>query len=139
MPRIVQRSLIFLVLLAPSAHYAWRERTMPDFGYLHDDGLFFVSAKSAAAGSYRIESLPEQPAQTKFPPLYTFYLSFIWRLNPRFPDNLPLATCFCWITLGVLIALSWSLYKQERLGEARAWILAGLIAVNPYVILFGTR
>jgi len=85
MPRQLRRWLIMLALLIPSAQFAWRCRHMPEFGYLHDDGLFFVSAKSAAAGSYRIESLPEMPAQTKFPPLYPLYLSLIWHLNPHFP------------------------------------------------------
>jgi hypothetical protein len=68
--RPVRTILIFLLLLLPSAHFVWKNRQMPQFAYLHDDGVLFVSAKSVAADSYRIASLPEAPYQTKFPPLF---------------------------------------------------------------------
>jgi hypothetical protein len=85
--------LVFLVILIPSAQFAWRNRDMPQFGYLHDDSLLFVSAKSLAShGGYRIASLPENPYQIKYPPLFPLLLSLIWRLNPHYPDNLRLAT-----------------------------------------------
>ena len=112
---------------------------MPDFGYLHDDGLFFISAKSLASGAFRIESLPEQSAQTKFPPLYPLYLSLAWRINPHFPENLPVAALLSWIVLAACAALAWTLYYHSKMGEVRAWILTALLAANPYVILFGTR
>ena len=49
---------------------------LPSFGDLHDDSLYYVSAKSLAdGGGYRIESLPGEPAQTKYPPLYPLLLS----------------------------------------------------------------
>src|SRR5579862_104922 len=99
--------LAFAILLIPAARFAWRLREMPDFGYLHDDGLFFVTAKSVAGGSYRIESLPETPAQTKFPPLYPIYLSVIWRINPRFPENLALATWFSFACFAACLGLAW--------------------------------
>src|SRR5581483_216233 len=139
MPRSVWRLLIFIGLLVPSAHYAWQDRTMPDFGYLHDDGLFFVTAKSFASGSFRVESLPEQPAQTKFPPLYPAYLSLVWRIHPQFPQNLATATLLSWLVLAACLVLSWTMYQRYKLGEPRAWILTALLAINPYLILFGTR
>jgi hypothetical protein len=69
---------LLLLIAAPSAIFAWRAMDMPEFGYLHDDGIFYVSAKSLASGiGYRIGSLPEQAFQSKFPPLYpAFYLLF---------------------------------------------------------------
>jgi hypothetical protein len=131
--------LILLILLVPSAQFAWRDQGMPDFGYLHDDGVFFVTAKSAAEGSYRIESLPERAYQTKFPPLYPLYLSVAWRFGPGFPKNLPVATLLNWTVLGALLGFAWTLYRQNGFLEARAWVFVALLALNPYMILFGTR
>ncbi|MGH9611896.1 MAG: hypothetical protein ACRD4P_02325, partial [Bryobacteraceae bacterium] len=68
--------IVFLLLLIPSALYVLRNRDMPEFGRLQDDGLLFVSAKSLADHQgFRILSLPQQPAQTKYPVLYPLYLS----------------------------------------------------------------
>ena len=110
---------------------------MAQFAYLHDDGVLFVTAKSVSEGSYRIESLPENPPQTKFPPLYPLYLSVVWKLNPNFPDNLVLATWMSWLVFAALLGFVSSYAKKTFLGEWRSWILISLIALNPYLILFG--
>src|ERR1700734_355262 len=133
----VRRSLILLLLLIPSAVFAWRSRSMPEFASLHDDGVLFVTAKSVAEGGYRIASLPENPLQTKFPPLYPLYLSAIWRLNPNFPDNFRLATFMSWLVLAVLLGLVSLYYRRSGLGDSRSWLLVALLAVNPYLMLFG--
>jgi hypothetical protein len=112
---------------------------MPEFGYLHDDGLFWVTAKSLAAGSYSIPSLPENPAQTKFPPLYPFYLSILWRINPSFPGNLDLATVMNWAILAILLALAFLLLRSYGFSERNAWWMTAALGLNPYLILFGTR
>ncbi|HEY2842127.1 MAG TPA: glycosyltransferase family 39 protein [Bryobacteraceae bacterium] len=131
-------AFVFLILLIPSAQFAWRNRDMPEFAYLHDDGVLYISGKTLAAGEgFRIASLPEDPSQTKFPPLYPLYLSLIWRLDPRFPQNLLLATLFSWITLAACLALAWRLYRSDGFSEKRTWLVAALLAVNPYMILFG--
>ena len=130
------KPFLLLVLLLPAAKFAWQCRHMPEFGYLHDDALMFVSAKSAAHGGYQIESLPESPAQTKYPPLFPFYLSFIWRLDPHFPDNLELGTWFCFALLPPFLGMAWLYYRRD-LPESRAWLLTALLAVNPYIVLFG--
>ncbi len=137
--------MIFLVLLLPSAQFAWRNRSMPQFGSLHDDGVLFVTAKSVAEGSFRLQSLPEQPLQTKFPPLYPAYLSAIWRVNANFPDNLKLATALSWLALAALLVLSVVYYgihyRANALGQNPGrrgiWLCASLLAINPYLILFG--
>ena len=57
--------------LAPSAYLAWTLRTMPHLGFYHDDSIYWVSGRSLAMGDgYRIQSLPGEPYQTKYPPLY---------------------------------------------------------------------
>jgi len=132
------RWLLFFILLVPAAQFAWRNRDMPKFGLLHDDASLFTSAKSLATGEgYRIPSLPEKPFQTKFPPLYPLYLSAIWKLNPQFPANLPLATLFCSVLLIPYLALAWMFFRRSGSGRNRAFLLLALLAVNPYLIFFG--
>jgi hypothetical protein len=133
--------LIFLVLLIPSAQFAWRNRTMPQFGHPHDDGILFETGKSLAHGELRIASLPENPLQTKYPPLYPLYLSLIWRLNPNFPDNLLLGTAMSWLVLVAFLSLSLAYYSSHALrgspGDRNTWLLVALLAFSPYLILFG--
>jgi hypothetical protein len=138
MPRRLTICFLFAILLIPSAHFAWKNRRMPQFAYLHDDGILFTSARSMTASTYRIASLPDQPLQTKFPPLYPLYLSAIWRLNPHFPDNLALATFSSWLLLAVYLALAWVWYQRNQVPEMRTWLLVALLGVNPYLIWFGS-
>ena len=57
--------------MAPSAYLAWTSRDMPQLGRFHDDGIYWVTAKSLAEGrGLRLESLPGAPAATKYPPMY---------------------------------------------------------------------
>src|SRR5207248_9770976 len=104
---------LFLLALAPSIYLAWQWRTMPHLGFYHDDGIYWVSAKSLAEGhGYRILSLPNQPLQTKYPPLFPALLALVWKVNPAFPANLPLATLFTWLILPVYLWLVRSMLKE---------------------------
>ena len=63
--------------------------SLPAAGIFHDDGIYVVTARALAEGQgYRIISLPESPPQTKYPILFPWLLSLVWRLAPSFPDNL---------------------------------------------------
>jgi hypothetical protein len=131
--------LVFIALLIPSAQFAWRNSDMPDFGRLHDDALMFVSAQSIAQGQgYRIPSLPENPYQTKYPPLFPAYLSLAWMLNPSFPGNLAIATVLIWPWLAIFIVLAWVLYRQDGFSPARALLLTAGLGLSPYMVLFGS-
>ena len=48
MLRKLATAALFIVALAPAAHLAWMLKTMPHLGYYHDDGIYWVSAKSLA-------------------------------------------------------------------------------------------
>jgi hypothetical protein len=139
----LRTALLFLIMLLPSAFYAIKNPGAPEFGKLHDDGILFVSAKSIATGEgFRILSLPEQPAQTKYPVLYPLYLSLVWRINPNFPQNLVLAGWFSWALLVVCLALTWIYWRGERQinnrwSEPRTWVLLGLLSISPYMIRIG--
>lgn len=131
--------VILAFLLVPSAAFLARFDDIPRFGEIHDDSLYFVSAKSLAEGKgYRIQSLPGEPWQTKYPPLYPLLLSVAWRVNPNFPQNLGLAGWLSWLALpAVLVQLAW-VFPKLGFSPGRTWILLALFALNPYVILFST-
>src|SRR5260370_38522848 len=104
---------VFVLALAPSAYLAWTYRPMPHLGYYHDDSFYFVSGKSLAAGDgYRISSLPGEPFQTKYPPLYSALLAIVWQINPSFPSNLPMATLLAWLLLPAFLAMVWLFLRQ---------------------------
>jgi hypothetical protein len=125
-----------LVLVA-SAYFAWKARDMPHLGRFHDAGIYWVCAKSLAQSSgYRILSLPDQPYQTKYPPLYPLLLSVIWRVNPSYPDNLPLATLVSWLMLPLYLILARRIFLDLGLGPVHALVLCVLLALNPYVVLY---
>jgi hypothetical protein len=123
--------------LVPSAYFAWTLRDMPHLGFYHDDSIYWVSARSLATGSgYRIQSLPGEPYQTKYPPLYPALLAGIWKIDPGFPGNLPLATLFSWLCLPLfLAALRWFLVDYE-LGFRERIILLLMAALSPVVVVF---
>ena len=100
--------VVILLALGPSAYLAWTLRSMPHLGFYHDDSIYWVSAESLAKGDgYRIESLPGEPYQTKYPPLYPALLAVVWKLNPHFPANLPAATLLAWLLFPAFLAMVW--------------------------------
>ncbi|MEQ1884019.1 MAG: hypothetical protein ABL967_03095 [Bryobacteraceae bacterium] len=111
---------------------------MPRFGYLHDDGILFGSAFAlATTGEYKVVSLPERPFQTKYPPLYPLYMSAVWRIQPRFPDNLAVATFFNWLLLPVFLTLCWTLYARHGIGGAKRIGIVAFLSANVVLLLFG--
>jgi hypothetical protein len=131
--------LFVLMSLAPSAVFLWQHSDLPRFGDLHDDSIYFVSAKSLAdGGGYRIESLPGEPSQTKYPPLYPLLLSAAWRIDPQFPHNLPIAAWISWLALpAIMLQLLW-LFPRLGITDWRAWMLMTLVALNPYMLVFSS-
>ena len=113
--------VVYVALLAPDR-----------FGDYHDDGIYVSTAKALATGQgYRIISLPYEPAQTKYPPLYSFLLALIWRVYPQFPQNLiwmilisvAATLSFLALTFRYLVKHGYSTYWQ-------ALIVVALAAVN---------
>src|SRR5438128_340737 len=128
---------VFLLVAAcaPSAWLAWTYRDLPRIGELHDDGIYLISAKSLTdGGGYRILSLPDEPAQTKYPPLYPLYLSTLWRWGPEFPAMLPWAMLLQWVFIPLMIGLSAVYFARHGLPTE----LAAMLGFNAYVLAFGT-
>jgi hypothetical protein len=128
---------VFLAALAPSAYLAWTLRTMPHLGFYHDDSIYWVSGRSLAMGEgYRIESLPGQPYQTKYPPLYCALLAGIWKLNPQFPANLPLATLFAWLLLPLFLWALWMLLGEYGFSGRVRYLMILIAALSPVTVVF---
>jgi hypothetical protein len=111
------------------------------FGRMHDDSIYFSTAKALAEGKgYVLISFPGTPPQTKYPILYPWLLSLVWRVNPHFPDNLVdgirLTEIFgCWsLVAGFLL-----LRKLPSINEASALGLTAICAFQPiFLRLSGT-
>lgn len=137
--RRLRVAALWLLALIPSAYCAWIAMDMPYLGQFHDASLYWVSAKSLAQGSgYRILSLPGEPFQTKYPPLYPLALSLIWRAIPRFPDNLPLAALVSWLFLPLYLLLARGVLADLGLGQRHRCVVLVLLALNPYVLVYAT-
>jgi hypothetical protein len=131
-------AVVLALALSPSAALAWRNRTMPHLGIFHDDAIYLIAAKSLALGEgYRIASLPEQPHQTKYPPLFPLWLSLAWRVEPTFPANLPLVAGLCWVMLPFCVAGAWRLLRDAGFSLVEATSIAAWIALNPVAVMFG--
>ncbi len=130
--------LTVLLALLPSAYLAWTFRDMPHLGQYHDDMIYWVTAKSVAQGSgYRILSLPDQPYQTKYPPVYPLLLSTVWRLVPGFPGNLPTAMLVTWLLLPLYAVASRWMLRALGLSGRTAWLVAAALVLSPVTVLLG--
>ena len=128
---------VFVLALAPSAYLAWTYRAMPHLGYYHDDSLYFVSGKSLAAGDgYRISSLPGEPFQTKYPPLYSALLAIVWKIDPSFPSNLPIATLLAWLLLPAYLAMVWLFLRQLGFSWRDQCVLVVVAGLSPIAAVF---
>jgi hypothetical protein len=133
-------AILLLAALTPSGLLAWRFRDMPHVGIFHDDGIYLVSAQSLARnGEYRIASLPGEPYQTKYPPLYPLLLSVAWRLQPSFPANLPLAMLLTWSALPIYLLLSFVLFRELRFGRLASAVVCLIQGWNLHTTLVGIR
>jgi len=109
------------------------------FGLTGDDGIYMSSAKALAEGKgYVMPNLPGSPPATKYPVLYPLVLSFVWRLNPLFPANLPLAIAIS-VAFGVgfLMAAFAMFSSLGGFSRREALILTAYLGLHPLVMFFG--
>lgn len=126
-----------IALCLPTLLFVWNNRDVPHFGVLQDDGMYLIDAKALAEGAgYRILSLPAQPYDTRYPPVYPLYLSLAWRAAPSYPQALTLAVMLSWLCLPIVLLLGYCWCVQQRFTVPIAWLTVGLFALNPYVLFF---
>ena len=109
------------------------------FGLTGDDAIYLSSAKALEEGKgYILPSLPGNPPATKYPIVYPWILSFVWRINPSFPANLPLAILISvGFGIGFLIAAYAMFLTLGGISKAEALILAAYCGLHPLVMLYG--
>lgn len=123
---------IFACIFGAYIHNVERGRPTVFFGRAHDDGIYFSTAKALAEGQgYRLISFPGTPAQMKYPILYPYVLSWVWKLDPNFPDNLKPAirmTEFfgCWSLVAAFLLL-----RKLGISEPAGLFLTALCAFQP--------
>jgi hypothetical protein len=108
------------------------------FGYSEDDSIYFSSAKALAEGKgYVLESFPGTPAATKYPVFYPWILSWVWRWNPSFPDNLRDAIAVT-MAFGILYLIAAFLFLRRLSGisEPEALGLTAFCALHPLFIFY---
>ena len=128
-------SVVIALLLGSAAFWGSNKQAL---GLFHDDGIYTVVAKSIYQGEgYRIISLPGAPPQTKYPFLYSYLLSWIWRLNPNFPQNIVVFKGLNAITLVGIFFLCLTFYRRSfaPLGFG-AVIFSILVCANPIIFTF---
>ena len=115
-----------------------REHPTNYFGLTGDDAVYLSSAKALAEGKgYVLSNLPGAPPATKYPILYSWLLSWVWRVNGSFPANLREATAItvvfglAFITLALV-----SLRRLAGIGNAESLFITAFCALHPRVIFF---
>src|SRR6058998_2439084 len=111
------------------------------FGFYFDDGIYVVTAKALAEDrGYRIISLPEEPYQTKYPPVYPLLLSLVWRLYPRYPANIaPMMVLSALATGLFLLASYWYLVGRGYASRRQALLVLVFTAMNWTVLFFASN
>ncbi|MBY0232650.1 MAG: glycosyltransferase family 39 protein [Gemmataceae bacterium] len=129
---------LFLALVAALAGCA--RAHWPSAGHRHDDGVYLGTARALAEGrGYVLGDLPGTPPQTKYPPLYPALLAGLWKLDPAFPDNLPLLKSFTLLCAAAFVALSHLfLVRFGYLSRAASFGACLLAATAPYFADYAT-
>jgi len=108
------------------------------FGATQDDALYFTSAKALANHQgYILPSVPSGPAARKYPILYPWLLSWVWRLNPSFPSNLKGAVGLT-VAFGVIfLVASFLFFRRLRgSGDLTALALTLFVALHPMILYY---
>jgi hypothetical protein len=99
-------------------------------GIFEDDAMYTILAKSLAEGhGYRFLNLPGAPNATHYPPGYPALLALLWKVYPRFPDNIVLFKFANAALLG-LAAYGTLRFARERLGMGTLGALATTLAAT---------
>ena len=110
------------------------------FGSYHDDSLYVTTAKALASGQgYRIISLPYEPAATKYPPLYPFLLSLVWRISSQFPGNINAMVALTAVGTLMFLAITWLyLVRHAYATNWQALLVVAMTAINWRVVIYAT-
>src|SRR5216683_230669 len=113
---------------------SWKPETF--FRRYSDDALYFSTAQALAQHQgYILPSFPGRPLRPQYPILYPLLLSGVWKLDPKFPENLVWAIR---LTEGfgcvVLLCLFFLLRCIAGLGRIQSLFLTALCAFHPVLL-----
>ena len=128
-------AVVLGLLLGAAAFWGANKQTL---GLFHDDGIYAVVAKAIYQGDgYRIISLPTAPPQTKYPFLYSYVLSWLWTINPSFPDNILLLKAFNIAVLVAIFFVAIAFYRRVFPAATIGALLFGvLVCSNPIIFTY---
>lgn len=132
----VARWLCLAVLLSLFLAYLAHLRPEGHFGSFHDDTIFFASARALAQGQgYRLPSLPGPALRPRYPILYPWLLSWVWKWNPSFPANVSggvwiTALFGCWFLVATFVLLR----RMDGIGDWAALALTALCAFQAHFL-----
>ncbi len=108
------------------------------FGLTQDDSIYFSSAQALAQGrGYILPSLPGTPPATKYPILYPWILSWVWRWNPSFPANLADALGITVVFGLAFVTLAYLFLRQLKgIGNGEVLLLTAFCALHPVVLFY---
>jgi hypothetical protein len=108
------------------------------FGLTQDDTMYFSSAQALSQGKgYILPNLPWTPPATKYPILYPWILSWVWRWSPSFPSNLNAAVALSVLFGMAYVSLAFVFFRQFRaLSLAETLLLTAFCALQPSVLLY---
>jgi hypothetical protein len=108
------------------------------FGLTQDDSIYFTSARAIAQGQgYILPSIPGTPKATKYPILYSWMLSWVWRWNPSFPNNLAGASAITMAFGMAFVTLTFLFLRREMaVGGLEALGLTAFCAFHPTVLFY---
>ncbi len=140
--RITKRALPWFGLVAILFVYVlaiFQFNPLDFFGATQDDSLYFSSAKALAnQQGYILPSVPGAPVATKYPILYPWILSWVWRMDPSFPSNLRYAVALN-VLFGFIFLISSFVYlrRLKGIGDSVALLLTFFISLHPFVLYYG--
>jgi hypothetical protein len=110
------------------------------FGLTEDDAIYFSSAQALAQGKgYVLPSVPGTPPATKYPILYPWILSWVWRANPSFPSNLPAAVRITVVFGTAFITAAFIFLRRlDGIGELEALFLTAFCALHPLFLYYSS-
>jgi len=129
-----QTALYLLLLVWPALAFTLANPNIA--GLYHDDGVYLACSKSLATGQgYRIISLPEQPYQTKYPPLFSLLLAPVWWIAPEFPGNIRWFQGIVVLSGVAFLALSYQMMNRVFKFEPRlSLLLLALFVLSPALL-----
>ena len=123
-------ALILLMLMGFTL--SWLLLKPEILGFIYDDGLYLLAAKSLAYGQgYWMQSKFPTLAIVKYPPLFPLLLAPLWWIFPHFPENI---VAFKLVPLICLLGVLYLVYRQGlRQHPEKSWLAlipVGLLALD---------